>query len=137
MIFSFEDISLILVAREACFSSIKRQDYLMDAMSLSQQECRILEMKCVRHSLKLARSHTALQPALNRAVYLSRLVDGGASSGLALDDAFSHDFAGVLWDQGNIEESIQMLKQVNDSADADKQAIVLNKSILLADLVSD
>lgn len=130
---SFDNISLILAGREACFASIKKQDYLAAAMGLDPVDCRIFEVKCVRHSLKLARSHAALQAALNRAMYLSKLVEESAPLGLALGDVFAHDFAGVLWDQGDMMASIQMLKQANDRTGGDKQAINLSRPALLAE----
>lgn len=89
----------------------------------------------MRHSLKLARSHAALQAALNRALYLSNLVKEGAALGLAIGDVASHDFAGVLWDQGDMMASIQMLKQLRDYPKADKQPLVVSRPALLADMV--
>jgi serine-protein kinase ATM len=104
-------------------------------MRLNPVDCMIFEVKCVRHSLKLARSHAALQPALNRAMYLSNLVNEGAALGLAIDDVVSQDFAGVLWDQGDEMASIQMLKQLKDSCEGDRQAITVSRPALLADMV--
>ncbi len=104
-------------------------------MRLDPVDCQMFEVRCVRHSLKLARSHAALQSALNRAMYLSNLVKESAALGLAIGDVVSHDFAGVLWDQGDMMASIQMLKQLRHNAEGDKQAIVVSRPALLADMV--
>lgn len=104
-------------------------------MRLDLVECQIFEVKCVRHSLELARSHGALQPALNRAMNLYNLVEENAALGLVIGDVVSQDFAGVLWDQGDMMTSIQMLKQLRDNPERDKQAIMVSRPALLADMV--
>ena len=106
-------------------------------MQLDPADCQIFEIQCIRHSLKLARSHGALQPALNRAMYLSSLVKETAALGIAVDDVVSYDFAGVLWDQGDMMASIQMLRNLKDSAERDKQAIIISRPALLADMVCE
>jgi serine-protein kinase ATM len=106
-------------------------------MRLDPVDCQVFEVKCIRHSLRLARSHAALQPALNRAMYLSNLVTESASLGLAIGDVVSHDFAGVLWDQGDMMASIQMLKQLRDNSEGGKQAITVSRPVLLADMVGE
>lgn len=105
-------------------------------MRLDPVDCHIFEVKCIRHSLKLARSHAALQPALNRAMYLSILVNESAALGLAIGDVALHDFAGVLWDQGDMMGAIQMLKQLKGNPEGSKQAIIVSRPALLADMVS-
>jgi serine-protein kinase ATM len=125
----------VLAGREAFFSSVKKQNYLAAAMRLDLVECHLFEVKCVRHSLKLSRSHAALQPALDRALYLSRLVKESAAICLAFDDIVSYDFAGVLYDQGEIMASIQMLKQLKDNSQGKNQAIIVSRPALLADMV--
>lgn len=104
-------------------------------MRLDSIDCHTFEVKCVRHSLKLARSHAALQPALNRAMYLCTLVKESAALGLAIGDVVSYDLAGVLWDQGDMMTSIQMLKQLKDNSEGNKQAIIVSRPALLADMV--
>jgi serine-protein kinase ATM len=104
-------------------------------MRLDPIDCHLFEVECVRHSLKLARSHAALQPALNRAMYLSCLVEESATLGIAISNVISHDFAAVLWDQGDMMASIRMLRQLKDSPDSDKQAITVSRPALLADMV--
>jgi hypothetical protein len=132
---SFDHIALILAGREALFSSMKQQTYLTEVMRLDSVDSQIFEIHCIRHSLKLARSHAALQPALNRAMYLSSLVKETAALGIAVGDVVSHDFAGVLWDQGDMMASIQMLKRLKDNREGDKQAVVVSRPALLADMV--
>lgn len=104
-------------------------------MRLDLVDCHIFEVKCVRYSLGLARSHGALQPALNRAMYLYSLVEENAALGLAIGDVASYDLAGVLWDQGDMMTSIQMLKQLKDNPEGGKQAIIVSRPALLADMV--
>lgn len=104
-------------------------------MRLDPVERQLLEITCIRHSLKLARSHSALQPALNRALYLTNLVKESAALGVAVGDIVSYDFAGVLWDQGDMMSSIQILKRLKDNPEAEKQTIIVSRPALLADMV--
>ncbi len=105
-------------------------------MRLDPVDCHIFEVKCIRHSLKVARSHAALQPALNRAMYLSMLVKESAALGIGIADVALHDFAGVLWDQGDMMTAIQMLKKLKENSEGSKQAIIVSRPALLADMVS-
>lgn len=132
---SFGRISLILSAREAFFSIIKKQPALSESMHLSAADCRIFEAHCLRHSLKQARSHSSLQAALNKAIRLSTLADEAETLGIYFGEVVSQDFASVLWDHGNMTASIQMLKQLNKKTPAPKQSILLSRPALLTDMV--
>jgi serine-protein kinase ATM len=134
-VLSFDHISLTLAGREALFSSIKKQPYLAELMRLNVVDTRVFEVNCVRHSLKLARSHSSLQSALNRATYLSHLVKQNQVLGLEIGEVVSRELAGVLWDHGDMMSSIQMLKQLKANPETGKQAIPVSRPGLLADLV--
>lgn len=105
-------------------------------MGLDPVDCQIFEVKCLRHSLKLARNHAALQPALNRAIHLSSMVKKSAALDLGIGHVASYDLAGVLWDQGDMMASIQILRQLRDTPEDGKQAITVSRPTLLADMVS-
>lgn len=64
-----------------------------------------------------------------------RLVNESAALSIAIGDIVSYDFAGVLWDQGDMMTAIQMLRQLKDNSAADKQAIPVSRPALLADMV--
>lgn len=104
-------------------------------MGLGPTDGNILEVRCVRHSLKLARDHNARQPALNRAVFLSNLAKEAGKSRLELGDVALHDLASVLADQGDTTACIQMLKQVKDNPQAHLQSVEVSRPALLADMV--
>ena len=125
---------MILSAREAFFSTLKKEPTLAEALRLSPSDCRLFEVKCLRHSLKQARSHGSLQAALNRAIHLSALASESDALGSHFGDVVAQDFAGVLWDHGNMTTSIQMLKQLNESKHG-KQSIPLSRPALLAEMV--
>lgn len=134
---SFDPISRILTAREAVFSSFKTQPHLQDRMRISRQDAHFFEVTAVRETLRMSRKLEAAQPALNSAIYLSRMVAPAANVGLDIQAVASFDLAKVLWDQGEKSTSVQMLQELSQYRDLTKQVIPVSRAQLLADLVCE
>ncbi|KAJ0425430.1 hypothetical protein BJY00DRAFT_308175 [Aspergillus carlsbadensis] len=128
------EVSEILNAHETLFSSIKQKDYLKSSFNLGDYEAQLLEAKVIRQSLDIARNHGIAQASLKSAVYLSNLSDQCVSLGLNVEGAAKFDLANVLWDQGEMAPSIQILQQLRDRNDLHKQAIPISRAELLVTL---
>lgn len=133
---SSRDIGEALNVREALFSSIKRKDYLKSAFRLSDRDAQLLEVKVIRKSLGITRAHEMSQASLKSAIRLTNLVQPCASLGINIDGAAKYDLANVLWDQGEMTTSIQILQQLNNQNGLSRQSIPINRAELLVTLVS-
>ncbi|OJD11921.1 hypothetical protein AJ78_07406 [Emergomyces pasteurianus Ep9510] len=131
---SFRDVSLILSSHEALFSLVNRQPHIKPMLSLSSRDAQLLEVKAIRASLRISREHDEHQASLKSAISLSKLIKPCADLGVFIDAAATFDLANVLWDQGEMTTSIQMLKQLNEQNDLQKQSIPVNKAEVLASL---
>ena len=121
---------------EALFSSIRKQAFLTSKSNSSPDQLRLLEAKIFRQSLDIARSHGVSQASLKSAITLSKLAEPCAELGLNIEGVAKYDLANVLWDQGEMTASIQMLQELKGENDLHKQAIPLNRAELLVTLVS-
>nr|XP_001401277.2 serine/threonine-protein kinase tel1 [Aspergillus niger CBS 513.88] len=108
---SVSDVGEILTCHEALFSSIKNKDFLKTAINISDRDAQLLEVKVIRQSLKVARDH-----------------------GINIEGAAKFDLANVLWDQGEMAASIQILQQLRERNDLHKQAIPISRAELLVTL---
>lgn len=133
---SFHEVAEIINWQEALFSSIKRREYLKSAIGLSDSDAQLLEVKVIRQSLDITRSHEIPQASLKSAICFSKLADACSSLGINVEGAAKFDLANVLWDQGEMTTSIGMLHQLNDQNDLYKQAIPISRAELLVTLVS-
>ncbi|KAK2789529.1 Serine/threonine-protein kinase tel1 [Onygenales sp. PD_12] len=131
---SFHDVNLILSSHEAIFSLINQKPQLKNMLGLSSREAQLLEVKAVRESLRISREHDEHQASLKSAILLSKLIKPCAELGVFIDAAATFDLANVLWDQGEMTTSIQMLQQLNEQNDLGKQSIPVNKAEVLASL---
>ncbi|KAL4920462.1 hypothetical protein BDW62DRAFT_6131 [Aspergillus aurantiobrunneus] len=128
------EVDEILNSHETLFSSIKQKNYLKSTFSLSDHDAQLLEVKVIRQSLHIARNHGIAQASLKSAVHLSKLSDQSASLGLNVEGVAKFDLANVLWDQGEMAPSIQILQQLKDRNDLHKQAIPISRAELLVTL---
>ncbi|KAI9370794.1 hypothetical protein BJX61DRAFT_514063 [Aspergillus egyptiacus] len=128
------EVGEILNSHEVLFSSIKQKDYLRSAFGLSDYEAQLLEVKVIRQSLDIARTHGIAQASLKSAVYLSKLSDRSVWLGLNVEGVAKFDLANVLWDQGEMAHSIQILQELKDRNDLHKQAIPISRAELLVTL---
>lgn len=133
---SVHEVGEILKCHEALFSSIKTRDYLKSAVGLSDRDAHLLEVKVIRQSLSITRSHGIPQASLKSAVRLSKLANMCVVQGINVEGATKFDLANVLWDQGEMAASIRMLQQLDDQGDLHKQAIPISRPELLVTLVS-
>lgn len=108
----------------------------MSKSNISPDQSRMLEAKVFRQSLDITRSHGVSQASLRSAITLSKLTEPCAQLGLNIEGAAKYDLANVLWDQGEMTASIQMLQELKGESDLQKQAIPLNRAELLVTLVS-
>ncbi|KAL4941065.1 hypothetical protein BDV06DRAFT_195262 [Aspergillus oleicola] len=131
-----QEVGEILNSHETLFSSIKRKEYLKSAFTLTDEDAQLLEVKVIRQSLNIARNHGIAQASLKSAVYLSKLSDQCVSLGLNVEGVTKFDLANVLWDQGEMAPSIQILQQLKDKNDLHKQAIPISRAEILVTLVS-
>ncbi|EER38831.1 phosphatidylinositol 3- and 4-kinase [Histoplasma capsulatum H143] len=125
-IISFRDVSLILSSHEALFSLINRQPHIKSMLSVSSHDAQLLEVKTIRESLKISREHDEHQASLKSAISLSKLIKPCAELGVFIDAAATFDLANVLWDQGEMTISIQMLQQLSEQNDLQNQSIALS-----------
>lgn len=133
---SYHEVGEILSWHEALFSSIRKNDYLQSSASLSPRDSQLLEVKVIRQSLEITRSHGVSQASLKSAISLSKLTEPCAALGLNIEGASKFDLANVLWDQGEMSASIRMLQHLKGQGDLHKQAIPLSRPELLVTLVS-
>ncbi|PKX97560.1 DNA-binding protein kinase TEL1 [Aspergillus novofumigatus IBT 16806] len=124
----------ILKCHEALFSSIKTRDHLKSAVGLSDLDAQLLEVKVIRQSLAITRSHGIPQASLKSAVRLSKLANVCVVQGINVEGATKFDLANVLWDQGEMAASIRMLQQLDNQGDLHKQAIPISRPELLVTL---
>lgn len=94
-----------------------------------------MEARALLSSSQMSRRHGALQNALAVTTYLNRLVQPCQVSGIDISAAVEFESAAVLWDQGEMAASINMLQDLKASVDMGRQAIHVGKPELLARLV--
>ncbi|KAF7593335.1 Serine/threonine-protein kinase tel1 [Aspergillus hancockii] len=131
---SVHGIGEILDSHEALFSSIKRSDYLKASINISNHDAQVLEVKAIRQSLQITRTHGIQQASLKSAVCLSKLAHRCSLLGINIERAAKFDLAKVLWDQGEMAASIQMLHQLKDQNDLHKQVVPISRAELLVTL---
>ncbi|RDW63035.1 DNA-binding protein kinase TEL1 [Aspergillus mulundensis] len=129
-----QEIGEILNSHETLFSSIKQKDYLKSSLNVTDNSAQLLEVQVIRQSLQIARDHGIAQASLKSAVYLSKLADQSISLGLNVEGVAKFDLANVLWDQGEMAPSIQMLQQLRERNDLHKQHIPFSRAELLVTL---
>jgi ataxia telangiectasia mutated family protein len=124
-----------LNSHEALFSSIKRTGFLKAWINISDHDAQLLEVKAIRQSLQIARTHGIQQASLKSAVCLSKLARKCSSLGINIEGAAKFDLANVLWDQGEMAASIRMLHQLKNQNDLHKQVVPISRAELLVTLV--
>ncbi|PKY03552.1 serine/threonine-protein kinase tel1 [Aspergillus campestris IBT 28561] len=131
---SENEVGEILNCQEALFSSIKQKAYLKSSIDIGDRDAQLLEVKVIRQSLAVTRSHGIPQASLKSAVCLSKLSQQCMLQDINVEGAVKFDLANVLWDQGEMTASIQMLQQLKNQNDLHKQAIPISRAELLVTL---
>lgn len=96
----------------------------------------LLEARAILKSSSLARRHGTLQQSLNAATYLSGNLREYAELGLSINAATRFEEASVLWELSEVTPSVNILRDLCDRKDLEKQSIPVNRAVVLAQLVS-
>ncbi|KAI1909740.1 Serine/threonine-protein kinase tel1 [Ophidiomyces ophidiicola] len=131
---SFHDIGLVLSTHEGFFSIINQRPQLQTIFGLKASDAQLLRVRTIRESFRISREHDEHQASLKSAMLLTKLVDPCSQLEVKIDAAATLDLANVFWDQGEMTPSIQMLQQLSDRNDLQKQSIPINRAEVLASL---
>ncbi|KAL8930642.1 MAG: hypothetical protein Q9208_000513 [Pyrenodesmia sp. 3 TL-2023] len=131
---SFDHLESIISCRETLFSTLSKNTTFQDLTKVSIRDARTMEARALLSSSQMSRRHGALQNALAVTTYLNRLVQPCQVSGIDISAAVQFESAAVLWDQGEMAASINMLQDLKASVDMGRQAIHVGKPELLARL---
>ncbi|KAI9801156.1 MAG: hypothetical protein M1825_003430 [Sarcosagium campestre] len=129
-----EDGDQIMTARGTLLSSFGRRAHLRSMTGSSLNEVRLIEVKSLLELSRLSRNHHAIQTSLSTTTYLSELIKPCLEIGLAVDSAAQFESSNVLWDQGEMNASIQMLQDLKGSLQPEGQAVRVGRAELLAKL---
>lgn len=132
----FNDAKHIISYRETLFSTLSRNPHLRDALHISSKDSLEIEVRAVVNSSEFSRKNDLIQQSLAAATYLSELVPTCADIGLKIDAVAQFQAASILWMQGEISSSVQMLQDLRERTDLDKQTLKVGSAGLLAQLVS-
>ncbi|KAF2112982.1 hypothetical protein BDV96DRAFT_497142 [Lophiotrema nucula] len=130
----FEDVRVILSARETLFSVLSGNPSLLDSIRARTGSIRHMEVEALVTSSTLSRRHGALQDSLASVTYLSDIIQPCKAVGLDIDARAKHEVASVLWDQGEAETSIRMRQHLIEHTQFDSQTIEISLPVLLAKL---
>lgn len=123
--------------RESLFGILSRSPRLREALHVSLRDSRLIEVKAVLSSSEFARRNDEIQQSLTAATYLSELVPTCKDLGLQIDAAAQLEAASILWRQGEVSSSVQMLQRLRGRSDLENQAVKIGSAGLLAQLVSN
>ena len=129
-----EFVATIDSSRRTLFSIITKNAHLRSMMGISRREAREAEVRVLLSSSELNRGHGALQGSLNNAMYLTQLVAPSVDLGLVFDVAVRSEAANVLWDQGELSSSINMLQNIMETASFRSQSIPVGRAEILGKL---
>lgn len=104
-------------------------------MHVSIKDSRAIEVKAVVKQSEFARKNDLIQQSLAAATYLSELVPMCAESGVNIDAVAKFEAASILWKEGEISSSVQMLQELRRRTDLHKQSVKVGTAGILAQLV--
>ncbi|KAK5164179.1 hypothetical protein LTR04_001989 [Oleoguttula sp. CCFEE 6159] len=130
----YEDVRQILSSRETLFSSLSSNKQLQTLIHTGAKEARTIEIEALLASSSLSRQHRALQESLTTITYISDL--GQVCNEVEMDvrAATQLEMASVMWDQGEMTTSIQMLQGLMYETGLEEQTIPVARSGLLVQL---
>ncbi|KAL8900186.1 MAG: hypothetical protein Q9207_005812 [Kuettlingeria erythrocarpa] len=131
---SFHHLESIISCRETLFSTLSKNTTFQDLTKVAIRDARTMEARALLSSSQMSRRHGALQNALAVTTYLNRLVQPCQASGIDISAAVQFESAAVLWDQGEMAASINMLQELKAHMDGGKHAVHVGKPELLARL---
>lgn len=109
---------------------------LQRELGLSSQDALLLDVDLELHASRVFRRIGALNESLSTSTYLTDLVASAAHAGIYIDGAVKNELAHVLWDRGELQTAVQMLRGVTEDCDFSQQSIPIAKAETLATLVS-
>lgn len=115
---------------------LSKKPKLQDMLKTTQRDVHTLESHLLLASSQMSRLHGALQNALSTATYLTQLVTPCHKVGIDISASVRFESAKVLWGQGEMTASINMLQDLNNAPGSHNQLVEVGKSELLATLVS-
>ncbi|KAI4173908.1 MAG: hypothetical protein LQ343_002676 [Gyalolechia ehrenbergii] len=131
---SFDHLEGIVSCRGTLFSTLSKSSNFQDLTRTALRDTRTMEARALLSSSQMSRRHGALQNALAVTTYLNRLVQPCKDLGVDISAAVQLESAGVLWDQGEMAASINMLQDLKTNMNPGKYAIRVGKPELLAKL---
>ena len=129
-----EDLEMILASRDTLFGMMTDNKDLQRMLGLDRRTALLEEAKVNLQSSQLLRSVGCYQQALNNVTYLSDLIQGCKETGINIEVAVKQELSNVLWEQGELIPSINVLKDLVNNQDLHAQAIPIGKADLLATL---
>lgn len=122
--------------RETLFGILSRNPNLRESLHVSIRDSRAIEMRAVIEQSRFAMKNDLVQQPLAAATYLSEMVPTCAEIGVKIDAVAQFEAASILWKQGDISSSVQMLQALRERDDLEDQTVQVGRAGLLAQLVS-
>jgi serine-protein kinase ATM len=113
---------------------LSRSLTLQQVVNVSPKAARTIETRSLLAASSLFRRHEALQTCLGNATVLDSLVDQCKALGVLVDVPVQYEVSNVMWDQGEMVSSIQVLQDVLANSDLNAQTIPVVRPVLLARL---
>ena len=126
----------VISCRETLFSTMILNPNFKNFLDVNEKDLRRLQLRSLFSSTKIARKHGTIQECLSIVSYLTRVTQSCEDVGLQIRASVEYETASVLWDQNERESSIQMLRELEPRVNDSSSEFPLNKSTLLAKLVS-
>lgn len=117
------------------FGILSQNQPLREALHVNIKDSRAIEVEAIVKQSEFARKNDMIQQSLAAATYLSELVPSCAEAGVKMDAVAQFEAASILWRQGEISSSVQMLQELRARSDLDQQAVKVGSAGLLAQLV--
>ena len=132
---SYDHVKGVLSCRETALSMLSKNPKLQDILKISQRDARSAESRLLLASSQMSRSHGALQNALSTTTYLTQLVTSCAKLSIDIAAAVDFESAHVLWGQGEMTASINILQDLNSRLRSKARPTRVGIPELLATLV--
>lgn len=133
----FDDARHIISYRETIFGILSKSPHIRESLHIGIKDSRAVEVKAVVKQSEFARKNDLIQQSLTAATYLSELVPACADVGVKIDVVAQFEAASILWMQGEISSSVQMLQSLRQRKDLDEQTVTIGSAGLLAQLVCE
>ena len=136
---SYDTIKDIISCRETAFSCLSKRSPLQELLKVHLCEAQLLECRLLLASSAMSRGYGALQNSLSTTMHLNQLIEPYKAAGVNVTAAAQFESSQVLWSQGEMTASVQLLKELSHNLRTDSlgpQSIPVGISEMLAKLVS-